>query len=78
MPQFRTIRRIVGKTDFNAIDGEPFTDAIGSCGDFRPGGIGKHYQIPFGSLYNEAFPNLIAAGRIIFLHPKATAVRLPE
>ncbi len=65
MPQFRTIRRIIGKTDFNAIDGETFTDSIGTCGDFRPKGIGNHYQIPFGALYNEDFPNLLAAGRII-------------
>jgi len=65
MPQFRTIRRIIGKTDFNAIDGETFTDSIGNCGDFRPKGIGNHYQIPFGALYNEEFPNLLAAGRII-------------
>lgn len=65
MPQFRTIRRIVGKTDFNAVDGEEYADSIGSCGDFRPDGAGKHYQIPAGALYNEAFNNLIAAGRII-------------
>ncbi len=65
MPQFRTIRRIIGKTDFNAIDGETYTDSIGNCGDFRPDGAGKHYQIPFGALYNENFPNLLAAGRII-------------
>lgn len=65
MPQMRTIRRIVGKVDFNAVDGETYEDAIGRCGDFRPFGIGKHYQVPFGSLYNEDFPNLAAAGRII-------------
>ena len=65
MPQFRTIRRIIGKSDFNAVDGETFDDSIGNCGDFRPSGIGKHYQIPFGALYNEKFPNLLAAGRII-------------
>ncbi|MBR4720454.1 MAG: FAD-dependent oxidoreductase [Clostridia bacterium] len=65
MPQLRTIRRIVGKCDFNAIDGETFADSIGSCGDFRPRHIGKHYQIPKGALYNEKFPNLFAAGRII-------------
>lgn len=52
MPQFRTIRRIVGKCDFNAIDGQMFSDSIGSCGDFRPENIGKHYQIPLG-----AFPH---------------------
>lgn len=65
MPQFRTIRRIVGKTDFNAVDGQTFADSIGECGDFRPNGKGKHYQIPFGALYNENFPNMFAAGRII-------------
>lgn len=65
MPQFRTIRRIVGKTDFNAVDGLKFEDSIGDCGDFRPNGAGKHYQIPFGALYNENFPNMFAAGRII-------------
>lgn len=65
MPQFRTIRRIVGKTDFNAVDGQTFENSIGDCGDFRPNGAGKHYQIPFGALYNEKFPNLFAAGRII-------------
>lgn len=65
MPQMRTIRRIVGKVDFNAVDGETYADAIGWCGDFRPFGVGKHYQVPFGSMYNEAFDNLVAAGRII-------------
>lgn len=65
MPQLRTIRRIVGKCDFNAIDGEKYADSIGECGDFRPNGKGKHYQIPFGALYNEKFDNLLAAGRII-------------
>ncbi len=65
MPQYRTIRRIVGKTDFCAIDGQKFEDSIGNCGDFRDKGIGNHYQIPFGALYNTEFPNLIAAGRII-------------
>ena len=65
MPQFRTIRRIVGEEDFNAIDGQKFENAIGSCGDFRADHLGKHYQVPFTCLYNKAFPNLIAAGRII-------------
>jgi len=65
MPQFRTIRRIVGEKDFNAIDGQRFEDAIGSCGDFRADHIGKHYQVPFSAQYNKDFPNLIAAGRII-------------
>ena len=65
MPQFRTIRRLVGKCDFCAVDGETFADSIGTCGDFRPEHIGKHYEIPGGALCHESFPNLFAAGRII-------------
>ncbi|MBQ8551318.1 MAG: FAD-dependent oxidoreductase [Clostridia bacterium] len=65
MPQFRTVRRIVGNTEFCAVDGQEFSDSIGACGDFRPSGIGKHYQVPFGALWNNSFPNLLAAGRII-------------
>ncbi len=65
MPQFRTIRRIVGNTDFCAVDGEKFADAIGECSDFRPKGIGKHFEIPFGALWNKDCVNLLAAGRII-------------
>jgi len=65
MPQLRTIRRIIGKCDFDAIDGKKYTDSIGECGDFRPNGTGKRYHIPFGSLYNEKFDNLLAVGRII-------------
>ena len=65
MPQLRTIRRIVGDCDFEAIDGKTYPDSIGDCNDFRPSGIGKHYQIPAGALFNSDFPNLIAAGRII-------------
>jgi hypothetical protein len=65
MPQFRTIRRIIGDTDFTAEDGKTYEDSIGWCGDFRPKGIGNHYQIPRSSLYNSKFPNLLAAGRII-------------
>jgi len=63
MPQFRTIRRIEGKTLFRGVDGACFADNIGDCGDFRH--RGRHYQIPYGALYHQAFPNLWAAGRII-------------
>ena len=65
MPQFRTIRRIVGEQDFNAVDGQKYDDAIGSCGDFRKNHLGKHYQVPFAAQYNREFPNLVAAGRVI-------------
>ncbi|MBR3837788.1 MAG: FAD-dependent oxidoreductase [Clostridia bacterium] len=65
MPQYRTVRRILGNCDFCGIDGQTFEDSIGNCGDFRKKNIGRHYQIPFGSLWNRAFPNLLACGRII-------------
>ncbi len=66
MPQFRTVRHIVGEYDFVAVDGEVFADSIGSCGDFRVGtGAGKHYHVPYRSLYTSDCDNMIAAGRII-------------
>jgi len=65
MPQYRTVRRIIGNCDFCGIDGQTFEDSIGNCGDFRKKNIGRHYQIPFGSLWNREFPNLLACGRII-------------
>ncbi len=66
MPQFRTIRHIQAEYDFVAVDGEYFEDTIGSCGDFRVGmGAGKHYHVPYRSLYTAKCDNMIAAGRII-------------
>ncbi len=65
MPQLRTIRRIVGAEDFEAIDGKPCDNPIGVCGDFRPGREGKHYMIPYGALVHPDFDNLFACGRII-------------
>ena len=65
MPQYRTIRRIVGAVDFDGVDGKKYEDSIGDCGDFRNKNIGKHYQIPYGALYNPEFDNILACGRII-------------
>lgn len=65
MAQLRTIRKIQGDCDFEAIDKKTYVDSIGKVGDFRPSGIGKIYEIPAGALYNSQFPNLFAAGRII-------------
>ncbi len=78
MPQFRTIRRIVGKTNFCAVDCQEFEDSIGSCGDFRPDGIGRHYQIPLAALYNENFPNFFLPRAELFPRLKATAGKLCE
>lgn len=64
MPQFRTIRHIIGKTMFEGTeDGVACDEPIGMIGDFRR--AGKHYAVPFGTLYHPDFPNLLTAGRII-------------
>ena len=65
MPQLRTIRRLVGNSDFKAVDGMKYLDSIGNIGDFRMDKLGNHYQIPLGALWNREFPNILAAGRII-------------
>lgn len=65
MAQFRTIRHIVGAEDFDGIDGKKYENSIGDTGDFRKKNIGRHYQIPYGALYNPHFDNILACGRII-------------
>ena len=62
MPQFRTIRHIVGAKVFKA-DGEKFDDVIGNCINWKQ--FGPYYQMPYGSLYNPEFPNIWAVGRIV-------------
>ena len=64
MPQFRTIRHIVGKAPFQGKqkpNGIP--DSIGTVGDFRQ--AGPEYEVPFSCLYHPDFDNLLAAGRIV-------------
>ena len=67
MPQFRTIRQIVGDSDFKAVNGNSVPDSIGHTGDFRMAEqyVQNIYDVPLSSLYNSNFPNLLAAGRII-------------
>ena len=67
MPQFRTIRNIVGDGDFKAINGIKVKDSIGATGDFRMNEkyVNNVYEVPLSALYNSSFPNLLAAGRII-------------
>lgn len=65
MPQYRKIRRIVGDCDFEGIPGKTYPDSIGICGDFRPDGAGKIYEIPMGALTNKTVKNIFACGRII-------------
>ena len=64
MPQFRTIRHIVGKSTFMGMEnGVTCADSIGAIGDFRVSGT--HYTIPYATLYHPDFPNILTAGRII-------------
>ncbi len=64
MPQFRTIRHIVGKSTFEGTeDGIMCQTPIGVITDFRKGGT--HYSVPYETLYHPDFSNLLTAGRII-------------
>lgn len=64
MPQFRTVRHIVGKSTFEGTeDGVLCNDPIGVITDFRKGGT--HYSVPYETLYHPDYPNLLTAGRII-------------
>ena len=63
MPQYRTIRHIVGSKIFRAVLGEEQDDAIGTCGNWRKAGL--QYQIPYGCLIHNDYPNIWAVGRIV-------------
>lgn len=64
MPQFRKIRRIIGELEFDGTeDGVVLEDRVCVFGDFRK--PGKHFQLPYGTLYNKCVSNLFAAGRVI-------------
>lgn len=67
MPQLRTIRNIVGDSDFKAVNGNNVFDSIGHTGDFRMSEkyVENIYDVPLSALYNSSFPNLLASGRII-------------
>lgn len=68
MPQFRMIRHIVGGTMLDGSeDGRTdCPDSVGCFSDFRK--ADTHYQLPYSTLYNKDFPNILAAGRIISAH----------
>ena len=64
MPQFRKIRRIIGEVEFDGSeDGIAIADSVGTFGDFRK--AGRHFQLPYASLYNKKVGNLFVAGRVI-------------
>jgi hypothetical protein len=62
MAQLRKTRCIIGKEIFSAEDGKHCDTSIGVAGDFRR--PGRHFEFPLGMIFNENFPNLLAAGRI--------------
>ena len=62
MPQFRTTRRIDGDVTLKESDAyRHFDDSVGAICDFERRDY--LYEIPYGTLVREGFPNLITAGR---------------
>ena len=62
MPQFRTTRRIDGNATLKESDAyRHFEDSVGAICDFDRRDY--LYEIPYGALVHEGFPNLITAGR---------------
>ena len=63
MPQFRTVRRIIGRyTLTEADENRRFEDSLGVGGHFLKRGV--WYEIPYRALVSTA-ENVVAAGRII-------------
>jgi hypothetical protein len=63
MIQLRKTRCIAGSETFTGEDGIHRNNSIGAAGDFRA--AGRHYELPLGILFNDNFPNILAAGRIV-------------
>lgn len=65
MPQFRTIRHIVGETTLDGTESDKtdVADCVGCFSDFRKSDT--RYKLPYSTLYNKEFSNILAAGRII-------------
>ena len=64
MPQYRKIRRILGKVTLTGDEeGERNPESVGRFGDFRR--PGRRFELPYGTLFHPAYPNIAAAGRVI-------------
>ena len=64
MPQYRKVRRIIGDSEFLGTEDDLVPEnTVGSFGDFR--NPGRHFHLPYTTLFNSNFPNIFAAGRII-------------
>lgn len=70
MPQFRMIKHIVGEYELTEEDMyKEFDDSIGIIGNFME--RNEWLEIPFRTLYNKNYPNLLSCGRIISAEGKA-------
>lgn len=64
MPQYRKIRRIIGDSEFLGNEDNLVPEnSVGSFGDFR--NPGRHFHLPYTTLFSSKVPNVFAAGRII-------------
>ncbi len=64
MPQYRKIRRLLGKVTFTGEEEGVFSpESVGRLGDFRQ--AGRHFELPYGTLFHPEYPNIAAAGRVI-------------
>jgi len=64
IPLVRMSRRLVGACTMDVTENRKFNpDSIGMTGDWRK--RGPAFEIPFGTLYGNEVPNLLAAGRCI-------------
>lgn len=65
VPQFRTTRKIMGAKELDMTTADQHQeDSVGcvSCCYKSPAPV---YELPYGTLWNPEYPNIIAAGRII-------------
>ena len=62
IPQIRMTRKLVGEYTLDAAEEHSyFEDSIGMISNWKK--KGPVYEVPFRTLYNKRFPNLITAGR---------------
>lgn len=70
IPQFRMIKHMVGEYELTDEDfNQRFDDSVGVVGNYLQ--KDDWLEIPYRSLYNKDFPNLLPAGRIISASGKA-------
>ena len=64
MPQYRKIRRLVGRVTVTGEEEGAFCgESVGRFADFRR--MGRRFELPYGALFHPDYPNMAAAGRVI-------------